>query len=85
MHPIHLGELARLRAQDIAREASAHHHHSIRRPAFSPAGFLFSVSVRHAIQARRADAGIRERIGLALIRAGMRFVDPAAVPPLQGR
>lgn len=81
VHPYQTGELARLRAQDIAREAAAHHHHSIRRPASTPAGFLFGVSVRHAITARRADAGfwharIKERIGLALIRAGMRYVDP---------
>lgn len=81
MHPILLGEVVRLRAEDIAREATARHHHSIRRPASTPAGFLFSVSVRHAIHARRADAGpretaMRERVGLALIRIGMRFIDP---------
>lgn len=78
MHPYVTGEMARLRAEEIAREAALHHHHSIRRPAFTPAGFLIGMSPRQAIRTRWADAGLRDRIGLMLIRTGMRFVDPGA-------
>ncbi|HUG84841.1 MAG TPA: hypothetical protein VMM13_09765 [Euzebya sp.] len=77
MHPYVSGEMARLRAEEFAREAAIHHHHSIRRPAFTPAGFLFGVSLRHAIRTRWAEAGARDRIGMTLIRIGLRFVDPA--------
>ncbi|CAN5236075.1 hypothetical protein BH23ACT9_BH23ACT9_11860 [soil metagenome] len=84
MHPESMGEMARLRAQEIAREATARHRHSIPRPAFRSAGFLTTVSLRHATRhavrqttgTRRVDAGIRARVGLFLIRIGMRFVDP---------
>jgi hypothetical protein len=76
VNPYLTGELARLRALEIAREATRHHQHHIPRPMSTPAGFLFSVSPRHALSRHRADIGLRERIGLTFIRLGMRYVDP---------
>ena len=80
VHPYLTGELARQRAIDVAREANrAHHHHRhIQRPAATSVGLRISLPSGSAISSRRADVGIRARIGLSLIRVGMRFIDPAA-------
>lgn len=65
MHPEFLGEMARLHALERAREAAARHRHPLpRRPSW-PVRLL-------------ARAGVRQRLGLALIGAGMRLVDPVA-------
>ena len=75
VHPYAWGELDRLRTQ-IASEAASHrHHHPIRRPAFASAAVLPHVPSGTG-RTRSAEAGVRDRVGLALIRVGLRFVDP---------
>lgn len=77
MHPHQTGELARIRAQDIARESAAHHAHHVQRPGFHPAGFVLTVSPRERlVRTRRSVARFRSSIGVALIRVGIRFLDP---------
>jgi hypothetical protein len=70
------GEIARLRADELAREAAAHRHPPIPRPASRLAGSPAAVRLRARL--RSADAGARQAVGLRLIRAGLRIVEPAA-------
>ena len=72
MHPHLTGELARLRAQDIARESATRNAHHVHRREVRSAGFLLSNPARHAVAAMR----LRARVGTALIRLGMRIADP---------
>ncbi|WP_370325194.1 hypothetical protein [Euzebya sp.] len=77
VHPMMIGEQARLRGIDLAREAAATRSHPlIPRPAVTRAGFWFSIPPRERLQARIAGARLPQRIGLAFIALGLRLVDP---------
>lgn len=69
------GETARLRSLELAREAAAHRDTHQRRPA-SADGNRSQAQAHLVDRIRRTDAGIRQHLGLALIRAGTRIVGP---------
>jgi hypothetical protein len=78
VHPYTSGQVARLRSLELAREAAAHRTTHIRRPA-SADGVRPQVQRHLAGGIRRTDAGLRHHVGMALIRTGMRIVDPGQV------
>lgn len=78
MHPYELGELARLRAAEHVRLAAAHNRHPKPQPPPRRALFLAPRKWFHD-QLCGAEEGLRHRVGWALIRIGMRFVDPLRV------
>ncbi len=84
MHPYLSAETARLHRLELEREAALHCSTRIGRPASAP-GLLTQARSRLADGIARADAGIRQQLGLALIRVGLRIVDPPTTAPARVR
>ena len=66
------GEVARLHREELSRAAALRRQHPPSRRPARRAGTERSLPIRSA-------RGLRQAIGLSLIRLGMRFVDPAAL------
>ncbi|WP_341253407.1 hypothetical protein [Euzebya pacifica] len=66
------GEVARLHREELSRAAALRRQHPPSHRPARRAGTERSLPVRSA-------HGLRQAIGLSLIRLGMRFVDPVAL------
>lgn len=78
MHPLNSGELARQRSLELRREADFYRarNHALQRRKRQRIERSLSRRGRRQLRRLRLQ-GARQRLGLALIAAGMRFVDPA--------
>ncbi len=77
VHPLYSGEQARQRSVELRREAQYHRmrNHALERRKQQRLEARLSRQGRRRLRRLRLQ-GARQRLGLALIAAGMRFVDP---------
>lgn len=78
MHPYAHGQMHHFRAESVARKAAARTHHLMRPPVFGRRGTHPRTSPVDFLAIRGTVAGFKNHVGLALIRVGLRFVDPVA-------
>ncbi|MEE8600519.1 hypothetical protein [Euzebya tangerina] len=76
MHPYAHHQVVAFRAEQSRRAALARHHPLIREPSVPLTDVILLFITPGSVLLRLAAPGIKQAVGLALIRVGLRFVDP---------